>query len=89
MHSALEDPRARDGGEDAPLLRAAVVQDQHERLARKRNGVDELLLEQVVSSRNRRNPRGVKRKMSNFPLRRKGHKPLPTFDPANATRILK
>ena len=52
-------------------------------------GRDELLLEQVVSSRNRRNPRGVKRKMSNFPLRRKGHKPLPTFDPANATRILK
>jgi len=29
----------------------------------------EILQERVVSSRGRRNPRGVKRKMSNFPLR--------------------
>ena len=32
--------------------------------------LDEILEERVVSSRGRRNPRGVKRKMSNFPLRR-------------------
>jgi len=31
--------------------------------------LDEILEERVVSSRGRRNPRGVKRKMSNFPLR--------------------
>jgi hypothetical protein len=31
----------------------------------------EILQERVVSSRNRRNPRGVKRKMSKFPIRRK------------------
>jgi hypothetical protein len=32
--------------------------------------LDEILDESAASSRNRRNPRGVKRKMSNFPLRR-------------------
>ena len=31
--------------------------------------LDEILEQRVVSSRNRRNLRGVKRKMSNFPLR--------------------
>ena len=33
--------------------------------------LDEILQERVVSSRGRRNPRGVKRKMSNYPIRRK------------------
>jgi len=33
--------------------------------------VAEILQERVVSSRNRRRPRGVKRKMSNYNLRRK------------------
>jgi hypothetical protein len=37
----------------------------------------EILQERVVSSRNRRNPRGVKRKMSNFPLRPRGAAPPP------------
>ena len=36
--------------------------------------------ERVVSSRNRRNPRGVKRKMSNFPLRPRHYKPLPPIN---------
>ena len=31
--------------------------------------LDEILEERVVSSRNRINPRGVKRKVSNYPLR--------------------
>ena len=31
--------------------------------------LDQILEERVVSSRNRINPRGVKRKMSNYPLR--------------------
>ena len=38
--------------------------------------LEEILDEPVVSSRNRRNPRGVKRKMSNYPLRR-GYKRWP------------
>ena len=48
----------------------------------------EILNETVASSRNRRNPRGVKRKMSNFPLRR-GYKRSPLIDISNAIRIVK
>lgn len=44
----------------------------------------EILEERAVSSRNRRNPRGVKRKMSNFPLCRRGGKPMPSLDIAAA-----
>ena len=39
--------------------------------------LEEILQERVASSRGRRNPRGVKRKMSNFPLRPRGAAPLP------------
>jgi hypothetical protein len=49
----------------------------------------ELLDEPVVSSRNRRNPRGVKRKMSNFPIRRKTDRPLPAINLATAIQIVK
>jgi hypothetical protein len=49
----------------------------------------EILEERVVSSRNRRNPRGIKRKMSNFPLRPRRAKPLPPIDIKKAIRILK
>jgi hypothetical protein len=51
--------------------------------------LDEILQERVVSSRNRRNQRGVKRKMSNFPLRPRHVKPLPPIDIRKAIRILK
>ena len=34
-----------------------------------KNVLEEILQERGVSSRNRRNPRGVKRKMSNYNLR--------------------
>jgi hypothetical protein len=51
--------------------------------------LDEILQERVASSRNRRNPRGVKRKMSNFPLRRRSNKPLPSIDIKKAIRVLK
>ncbi len=34
--------------------------------------LEEILQERVVSSRGQRRPRGVKRKMSNFPLRARG-----------------
>ena len=48
----------------------------------------EILDEPVNSSRNIRIPRGVKRKMSNFPLRR-GYKRLPLIDISNAIKIVK
>jgi hypothetical protein len=51
--------------------------------------LDEILDELAASSRNRRNPRGVKRKMSNFPLRSRGDKPLPLIDIQKAIRIVK
>ena len=51
--------------------------------------LEEILQERAVSSRNRRNPRGVKRKMSNFPIRRKTGRPLPAINLAGAIQILK
>jgi hypothetical protein len=51
--------------------------------------LDEILQERVVSSRNRRNFRGVKREMSKFPLRPRQGKPLPRIDVTNIIRILK
>ena len=51
--------------------------------------LDEILQERVGSSRNRRNPRGVKRKMSNFPLRRRTHNSLPPINIEKAIKVLK
>jgi hypothetical protein len=48
----------------------------------------EILDELVASRRHRRNPRGVKRKMSNFPLRR-GYKRSLLIDICAAIRIVK
>jgi hypothetical protein len=50
--------------------------------------IAEILQERVVSSRNRRNPRGVKRKMSKFPIRRKTHRAPPPINLAEAIQIL-
>ena len=50
--------------------------------------LNEILDELVSSSRSRRNPRGVKRKMSNFPLRRRTDKPLPPIDIKKAIKVL-
>jgi hypothetical protein len=49
----------------------------------------EILQERVVSSRNHRNPRGVKRKMSKFPIRRKTDRALPAINLAEAIQIVK
>ncbi len=51
--------------------------------------LEEILHERVVSSRGRRNPRGVKRKMSSYPLR--GDKPAlgPIHDIAKHVRMIK
>ena len=50
---------------------------------------EEILQERVVSSRSRRNPRAVKRKMGNFPVRGRGDLPPPPIDIAKAIRLLK
>ena len=52
-----------------------------------RGVLEEILEERAVSSRNRRNPRGVKRKMSNFPVRRRGSEPMPKIDLQLAIKI--
>jgi hypothetical protein len=50
--------------------------------------LDEILQERVPPRKHRRNKRGVKRKMSNFPVRRKADRPSPPIDIAKAIRIL-
>jgi hypothetical protein len=42
--------------------------------------LEEILQERVVSSRNRRSPRGVKRKTSSFPKRPQWSETLPSID---------
>jgi hypothetical protein len=51
--------------------------------------LDEILEERVVSSRGRRIPRGVKRKMSKYPIRRSLRAALPRRDSAMCVKILK
>jgi hypothetical protein len=51
--------------------------------------LDEILQERVTSSRNRINPRGVKRKMSNYPLRPQKRQPTRYIDIPKRIRIVK
>ena len=51
--------------------------------------LDEILEERVVSSRNRINPRGVKRKMSNYPLRTRKRLRTRRIEFAKRIRIVK
>ena len=51
--------------------------------------LDEILEERVVSSRNRINPRGVKRKMSNYHLRPRKRQRTRRIDVAKRIRIVK
>jgi hypothetical protein len=51
--------------------------------------LDEILQERVVSIRNRKCPRGVKRKMSNFPLRPRRSKPSAPIDFKRRLSIIK
>ncbi len=60
-----------------------------ERVAFHQRVLDEILNQRVESSRNRRNYRCVKRKMSNFPLRRPAAMPLPRVNIDKAIRIIK
>jgi hypothetical protein len=51
--------------------------------------LNEILEERVVSSRKRINPRGVKRKMSNYPLRPRKRQRTRRIDFAKRIRIVK
>ena len=51
--------------------------------------LDEILEERVVSSRGRRVPRGVKRKMSNYPLRPRASQPIIRIDFTAAIVLIK
>lgn len=51
--------------------------------------LNEILQERVSSSRNRINPRGVKRKMSNYPLRPRAAQRTRRLDVAKRIRIVK
>jgi len=51
--------------------------------------LDEILEERVASSRSRQVPRGVKRKMSGYPLRPRAPQPTTRIDVAAAIRIAK
>jgi hypothetical protein len=51
--------------------------------------LDEILEERVVSSRNRINPRGVKRKMSNYNLRPRKRQATRRLDFVKRIRIVK
>jgi hypothetical protein len=51
--------------------------------------LDEILQERVVSSRNRINPRGVKRKMSNYKLRPRKRQRTRRLDVSKRISILK
>jgi hypothetical protein len=51
--------------------------------------LEEILAERVVSSRKRRNPRAVKRKMSKFPIRPRAIEPAPRLDLKKVIKIVK
>jgi hypothetical protein len=51
--------------------------------------LEEILQERVACRRGRRNKRGVKRKMTNWPLRRRTDKPLQPIVFNKAIRIIK
>jgi hypothetical protein len=51
--------------------------------------LDEILEERVVSSRGRQIPRGVKRKMSNFPLRPRHVSATDPIDYKKCIKVLK
>jgi hypothetical protein len=50
--------------------------------------LDEILQERLRERAHRRNKRGVKRKMSNFPIRRRTDKPLPPVNIKAAIRVV-
>ena len=51
--------------------------------------LDEILEERVVSGRGRQVPRGLKRKMSSYPLRPRAPQPITRTDFATVVQIIK
>jgi hypothetical protein len=51
--------------------------------------LDEILEERAASGRGRQVPRGVKRKMSGYPLRPRAPRPITRIDFAAAIRVVK
>jgi hypothetical protein len=51
--------------------------------------LEEILEERVVSSRGRQVPRGVKRKMSNYPLRPRASQPIVRIDFTTVVKLIK
>src|ERR1700690_3805417 len=72
----------------AASCRSSAPFPPRDRPALHRAVLDEILEERVPPRAHRRNKRGVKRKMSSFPVRRKADRPLPPLDIAKAIRIV-
>src|SRR5277367_4869969 len=72
----------------AANCRSSAPFPPRDRPALHRAVLDEILEEPVPPRAHRRNKRGVKRKMSSFPVRRKADRPPPPIDSAKAIRIL-
>jgi hypothetical protein len=70
------------------MTRYAAIPPQHKKTFHEVI-LDEILEERVSSGRNRINPRGVKRKMSNYNLRPRKRQPTRRFDVAKRIRIVK
>lgn len=66
----------------------ALFPPQHKKILHE-TILDEILEERVVSSRNRINPRGVKRKMSNYNLRPRKRQRTRRLDFVKRIRIVK
>ena len=75
----ISDPNEAGGDRNIGRSQTFAAEDQ----------LNEILQERVVSSRNRRNPRGVKRKMSNFPLRPRKATPMPKINLREAVWVVK
>ena len=60
-----------------------------QRIAFHERVLEEILQERVAPRRGCRNPRGVKRKMSKFPLRPRGAPPLPPMQVSVVVTVVK
>src|ERR1700690_1431376 len=72
----------------AASCRSSAPFPPQDRPALHRAVLDEILEERVPPRAHRRNKRGVKRKMSSFPVRRKADRPPAAVEIAKAIRIL-
>ena len=76
-------------GSSAASCRCLLHFPPRARLALHEAVLNEILEERVVSSRGRRVPRGVKRKMSSYPLRPRASQPIIRIDFTAAIVLVK